>query len=277
MVNIDPLYFMTPVAVISFSAGLVLYWHFTRRFTWWTLLYSLVAYAGAIALKYAVQLPTILAYSQAVGSAPAAMGLYYGTQTALFEVGGAYLIASYAVSRMKLSAEDAGGYGIGLAFWENGVLLGVPLLVEYVAYYYVLSMAGSSAAHTVYSVLVQNSPALFYGPYQALPLIGYSILERISSLLAHFSWGLLAVVAAATKKRSYLAVALPLGFIIDFLVPFAGEVGLGVFEGIIFVIGVAFLAAALALTKGVRKGGAGEEAKVPPPAAASQAQTPPNG
>jgi hypothetical protein len=269
--NIDPLYFVTPAVVISFSAGLVLYWHFSRRFTKWTLLSSLVAYGGAIALKYAVQIPTFHAYSQAVGSAPAALGLYYGVQTALFEVGGAYLVASYAVSKRKLSAADASGYGIGLAFWENGVLLGLPLLVEYIALYAVLSVPGSAAAQAAYALLSKSSPGLFYGPAQALPLIGLSLLERASSLIAHLSWGVLAVLAAALGRRKYLAAAFPLGFIVDFLVPFAGVMGLGVFEFTLFAVSLAFLVVTLAIARGARKGAAAAAVETVPPAAGAPA------
>lgn len=260
MPNIDPLYFITPVVVISFSAGLVLYCHFAGRFTRWILLSSLVAYGGAIALKYAVQIPTFQAYSQAVGFAPAALGLYYGVQTALFEVGGAYLVASYAVSRNKLSVADGWGYGIGLAFWENVALFSLPLLVDYVALYAVLSVPGSAAAQTTYAILSKSSPGLFYGPARALPVIGLSVLERVSSLIAHLSWGMLAVLAAATGRKKYLVAAFPLGFVVDFLVPFARVMGLGVFEFTVFSVSLAFLALTLAISRRAKKGAAVETA-----------------
>ncbi|MGI0079116.1 MAG: hypothetical protein ACRECH_05790, partial [Nitrososphaerales archaeon] len=59
MQNIDPIYFITPITVIAFSFGLVIYCHYRRGFSKWVLGYSLAAYAGAIALKYLVQIPTI--------------------------------------------------------------------------------------------------------------------------------------------------------------------------------------------------------------------------
>jgi len=80
MQNIDPVYFLTPIIVISFSFGLVVYWRYKRHFSKWDLLYSLAAYALAIALKYVVQIPTFAA----VGGNPVALGLYYGLQTAAF-------------------------------------------------------------------------------------------------------------------------------------------------------------------------------------------------
>lgn len=252
MVNIDPLYFITPVAVIAFSAGLVLYWGLRRRFTGSALLYSLVAYAGAIALKYAVQIPTISWFRGVTDGSLAAMGVYYGAQTALFEVGGAYVVASYAVARGKLRAADAEGFGIGLAFWENGVLIAIPLLFEYALYYLVLSTPTSSAAQTIYSALSKGAPSLFYAPGAALPLVGYSILGRVSSLLAHMAWGILVVVAVVLKKRRYFLAALPLGFATDFLVPFAGRMGIGAFELTIFGVSVAWLGATLVATRSAR-------------------------
>jgi uncharacterized membrane protein YhfC len=268
LTNIDPLYFASPIVVLSFSVGLVIYFHLAKRLTRWTLLYSLVAYAGAIALKYAVQIPTIGAFEAATGSNPFALGVYFGLQTAVFEVGGAFLLASYAVSKRKFSTDDAAGFGVGLAFWENAVIFSIPLLLDYTVYYAMLSSPGTSIAQTLYPILAKDAPTLFYSPSAALPLIGYAILERITSLLGHLAWGLLCVVAAVTKRKSYLALAFPLGFAIDFLVPFSPYVGLGVFEFGIFAIGAAGLVAALAVTKRARAEGHGgpSAGPVPPPA-----------
>ena len=65
MENIDPVYLLYPIIVVAFSFGLVLYWRFRRNFTWAVLAFSLVAYAGAIALKYNVQIPTFHAFDSA--------------------------------------------------------------------------------------------------------------------------------------------------------------------------------------------------------------------
>ncbi len=213
-----------------------------------------MAYAGAIALKYIVQLPTIRALDSAFGNSPVVLGVYYGIQTAVFEVGGAFLVAAIAVSRKHFKANDAEGFGLGLAFWENGVLIALPLLLNYIVYYAILSTPNSSLAQSLYSTLTKDAPSLFYGTSGALPLIGYAILERISSLLAHFSWGYLAVIAAVYRKRIYLAIALPVGFFVDFLVPFSQKIGIGMFELIVFLIGAIGLIIALAITRGVRRG-----------------------
>lgn len=252
MQNIDPVYFVTPLAVIALMAGLMFYWRRRRTLTLGAALYSLAAYAGAIALKYAVQIPTINAFEAATGGSLAALGTYYGAQTALFEVGGAYVVARLAISRAKLTAEDSEGFGLGLAFWENVALFAVPVLLDYAVYYVILS-AGGSSAQTLYSILSQDSPGLFLAPAGALPLVGYAVLERVSSLFAHLAWGLLCVLAAAHKRRGLFLFALPVGFVIDFLVPFSPTLGLGVFELTIFVISLAALSGALYLARPYRR------------------------
>ncbi|MHB8566960.1 MAG: hypothetical protein ACYC7D_12265 [Nitrososphaerales archaeon] len=93
----DPLYFAFPLTVITFSLGLVIYWHYKRSLTKWVTGFSALAYFGGIALKYIVQIPTINALESASGNNPAVLGSYYGIQTAVFEVGDAFLIASIAL------------------------------------------------------------------------------------------------------------------------------------------------------------------------------------
>jgi len=61
MQNIDPIYFLDPAVIIGFSLGLVVYWRRRRPFTRAVLLYSLVAYGGAIAVKAAFQAMTAAA------------------------------------------------------------------------------------------------------------------------------------------------------------------------------------------------------------------------
>ncbi|MGA2874864.1 MAG: hypothetical protein ABSE82_04900 [Nitrososphaerales archaeon] len=253
MQNIDLLYFISPIVIIAFSFGLVIYWHYKKSFSKWALAYSLAAYAGAIALKYIVQIPTYTAVESASGNNPLVLGLYFGIQTGVFEVGGAFLVASYAVSRGHFKANDAEGFGLGLAMWENGVLIAIPLLLNYIIYYAVLSTPNSTYAQTLYSDLTKDAPSLFYGTSGASPVIGYAILERITSLLGHFSWGYLAVLSAVYRKKIYLAIAMPIGFSIDFLVPFAQRLGTGPFELVVFLIAAGGLIAALAITRGVRE------------------------
>jgi hypothetical protein len=249
MENIDPVYFLTPLVVIAFSVGLVAYWRRRRRLTMFVLLFSAVAYFGAIFAKAVFQYLTYRPpFFPASGGNLYVLGAYFGLQTVFLEVGGAYLVARYAVSHGMLSANDAEGYGISLALWENGVLVGGSLLVSYAIYYATLAGSGT-AAEQMFTTLILSSPSLFDAPSRALPLIGFAVLERVSSLLIHFSFGYLCVLAAVFKRRTFLLLALPMG-LVDFLAPFAGSVGTGAFEGVLFAIALICVAGALGLTRG---------------------------
>jgi hypothetical protein len=85
-----------------------------------------------------------------------------------------------------------------------------------------------------------------------LPLVGLGILERTSSLLVHFSWGYLCIVAAYFHKKKYFLLALPMG-LIDFFVPFAQAMTLPVFEALILAFAVASLGVAIISTRKLRK------------------------
>ena len=107
MQNIDPLFILQPVIVIILCVALLAYWHVKRRFHPMVLFYSLVAYGVAIALKEALQIPTVTAVTNYFGSTSAGLGVYYGLQTVFFEVGLAYVVAWYVVSRGMLEKKDA--------------------------------------------------------------------------------------------------------------------------------------------------------------------------
>lgn len=269
MQNIDPLFIIYPLVVIGFSFGLVVYWHYRRKFTRWDLLFSFLAYAGAIALKYAVQIPTIHSFESATGGNPLAMGVYYGSQTVFFEVGGAYLVARYAIRRKKLGRSDAEGYGLGLALWENGVLIGLVTLLNFVTYYAILSSGAGTLSQTLYDALLKSEPGLFNPPGSALPSISLDILERISSLLAHFSWGYLVVLSVVFRRKLLLAAALPMG-LIDFFVPFASSIGVLKFELLIFFLSVSFFVLAITLARKAQKGSSQSLEKTLPEGAKSK-------
>jgi len=237
--NIDPLFILQPAIVIAICTALLLYLRKRRNFRLTVLSYSLVAYAVAIALKYAVQLPTIGSATSYFGQHSVGLGVYYGIQTVFFEVGLASVVAWYAVRKGNLTKKDAEGYGAGLAFWENAVLLGALSLIDLVAYYVILS-TNSSLAQTVYDVLSKNSPGLFDPVPQALVSVALGTVERVSSILIHLAWGYLCVIAAVYNRKRLLLVAMPMGMV-DFLVPFATSMGLALFEALVLAIGVVCL------------------------------------
>jgi len=243
LAEINVIYFLIPIATLALTFGTVFYWYYKRGLTLNALLYSFIAYFSAIIIKYVFQYFTLNPYSKMTGNNPPLLGIYYGLQTALLEVGLAYLVAKYATARGKLFRKDAVSYGLGLAMWENGVLISIPLLLNYLLYYIILA---SPASGSFYSTLRDLAPELFLPTSQALPLIGFSILERASSLLVHTAWGYLTVIAAVTGKRRYLYAALPMG-LIDFLVPYEPSLGIATFETLVFIVSSSCLVIALSL------------------------------
>jgi uncharacterized membrane protein YhfC len=236
MQNIDPLFILNPVIVIIICTALLVYWYFKRRFHLMVLVYSLVAYAVAIALKYAVQLPTINTVIGTFGSHSIVLGVYYGLQTVFFEVGLAYLVVWYAFSHGKIEKKDAEAYGSGLAFWENAVYLGILPLISLIVDLSILS-TNTPLAQTIYDQLSKNAPELFAPASQAIWSVALGIMERTSSILSHFAWGYLCFMAVYFRKKRLFLIALPMGFV-DFLVPFAQVIGIIVFEAVVFALSV---------------------------------------
>jgi hypothetical protein len=248
--NIDPIFILQPVIVIVIASGLMVYWYFKRRFHKEVWLYTLLAYGGAIALKYTVQIPTIILVTNTFGAHSIGLGIYYGLQTVVFEVGLAFVVAWWAVSHGKLAKKDAEAYGAGLAFWENAAFLSALSLINLVSYYVILSN-NTSLAQTLYTQLNTNAPGLFASTSEALQSVALGTLERVSSIMIHFAWGYLCIMAAVYNKKRLLIIALPMG-LIDFLVPFAQN-SIVLFEGVVFGLALLSVFIAWYATKRVRK------------------------
>lgn len=268
MQNIDPLFILQPAVVIALATALMLYWRFKRRFHMSVWLFSLIAFGGAIALKYAVQIPTFGLVQGYFGSQSVGLGVYYGVQTVVFEVGLAFAVAWWAVRHGKLESKDAEAYGSGLAFWENAVLLGALSLINLVAYYSILS-TNTPLAQTLYNQLNTSAPGLFAPASEALASVAVGVLERVSSIMFHVAWGYLCFMAAVYHKKRLFLIALPMGFI-DFLVPFA-SLSVAVFEAAVFGLSVLSVAVAWYAVRRVRK--SSEEKVDAVPAAQSATQT----
>ena len=248
MQNIDILYILQPVIVIAIASLLMLYWYRKRRFHATVFLYSLIAYGGAIALKYAVQIPTINAVTSYFGEHSVGLGVYYGLQTVFFEVGLAFLVAWFAVRRGALERKDAEAYGSGLAFWENAVLLSALSLINLITYYSILS-TNASLAQTLFTQLNANAPGLFAPASEALRSVALGIVERTSSIFMHLAWGYLCFMAAYYHRRRLFLIALPMG-LIDFLVPFAQN-AIVIFEAGIFTLSVISMLIAWYVTRNI--------------------------
>jgi hypothetical protein len=250
MQNIDPVFILQPVIVIVICLALLVYWRVKRRFHLMVFVYSLVAYSVAIALKYAVQIPTINSVISYFGAHSVGLGLYYGFQTVFFEVGIAFVVAWYLVRHGLLERKDAEAYGSGLAFWENAALLGILPLINLVAYLSILS-TNTPLAQTLYDQLNTSAPGLFAPASEALPLVALGVVERISSILIHVAWGYLCFMAVIYNKKRLFLIALPMGMV-DFLVPFAQN-SVVLFEAVVFALAVLSVFVAWYATGQVRK------------------------
>ena len=241
MQNIDMILLLQPVLAIAMSVAGILYWRRRRGFRAILLLLALPAYAVAIALKVVIQAFTYTAVSNYYGTMSVEVGLYFGLQTVFLEVGLAYVFASLAVRRLGLGPADGVSYGLSLAFWENGALLGaLPVLNLIVDYYLIAS--GSSVGQLVYSTLMNASPTYFLPPSDLIWFLLLGTLERLTSMLTHVAFGTLCVLAAFTRRKRFLAYALPMG-LLDALVPFA-SLNVDLFEGGIFLLSLGFIAVA---------------------------------
>ncbi|MDV3276877.1 MAG: YhfC family glutamic-type intramembrane protease [Nitrososphaerales archaeon] len=261
MQNIDPVLFAQPILVIAMSVGAIWFWWRSRGFRGILLGLSAVAYAAAIAAKYTIQILTLAPVVAYFGRMSLGLGLYYGLQTVLLEVGFAYLLAFYGARRRNLKVSDSVPFGLSLAFWENGVLLGLLSLLN-LSVLYLLLGSGTGDAQVVYNQLVSTTPYLFLPPLNLLPSVLIGALERVSSMLAHVAWGVLCVIAAATGNRRFFYAALPMG-LIDALVPFA-SLDTNVFEAVVFLLSCGFLVVAYSATLSVSRGGAIQSEPVQP-------------
>ena len=232
--SIDLIFVLQPIIVIAFSVGILLYWNWKEGISRYVLSFALLGYGGAVAAKIGFQyltVPTFLSISQ--GSLWL-LGLYLAFQTVVFEIGGTFLVARFAVSRRRMKRSDGVGYGLGLAFWENAVLISATSLLT-LLFYSITIAQGGAAAESLYALLSKSQPQLFFPPPEALQIIGWGVLERVSSLMAHLSWGYLCLRSAVSHRKGYFLLALPMGSI-DFLVPFAGVMPLPLFEIIVFML-----------------------------------------
>jgi len=229
---------LQPILALAITLGAIIFWWFRRGFRGIILLTSAAAYFIALTAKELIQIPTAVSVESMFGTTSIGLGLYFGLQTVFLEVGLAYLFAVYMARTRGLKASDGVSYGLALAFWENGVLLGVISIVN-LGVTYLLLAGGGSEANTVYNQLVTIEPAVFQSVTSLLPSVLIGTLERVSSMLAHLAWGMLCVFSAVSGRKRYLAYALPMG-LVDALVPFA-HLNTNLFEGVVFTLSLSFV------------------------------------
>ncbi|MQL55750.1 hypothetical protein [Acidianus ambivalens] len=105
----------------------------------------------------------------------------YGILTTILEPGFAYLFSRFI-------KENPETYGIGLAFWENAIFLGLLELPN-------------AFIETTTTVL----PLLY--------VLVIKIMDRTSSLFIHYSWGVSAYYSFWRKELKYIFAVAPLGMV----------------------------------------------------------------
>jgi|BEDMetMinimDraft_2_1075160.scaffolds.fasta_scaffold00096_4 hypothetical protein len=163
-------------ALISIFIGIIPL--FLVKRDWKVILIAGVAYILAIVGKEIIQ----LAFLSFFLTPQIPTYIAYGILTTIFEPGFAYLFSRFIKENPKT-------YGIGLAFWENAILLGL-LELPY------------AFIETTTTVL----PLLLY-------LIIIRIMDRTSSLLLHYSWGISAYYSFWRKELKYIFTVAPLGMV----------------------------------------------------------------
>jgi hypothetical protein len=257
--NIDPVLFLQPVVSVAVVVAAMLLIRRRSGFRGVMLLVSAIAYWCAIGAKTAVSYVGAAPIESAFGDTSIEFALFLGLQTVFLEVGLAYLGCAYLQRRGNLKPADAGPYGISLAFWENGVLLGVVSIVNLAVIYLIIG-SGSALGSTMYSLVHSSNAGLFQAPSALLPGVLLGTLERFSSTLAHVAWGVLCVLSAVTGRKRYLGYALPMG-LVDALVPFA-QYNLDLFEAVVFLLSVAFILVAIVSFNRERDGAFGQESSL---------------
>ena len=195
--SINPLIILSPI--LSIIIGLIPVIFFRPNGI--IVFVSAIAYFLAIGLKAAIEFLS----SNLISSSPIYLqALFYGSLTAIFEVGLAFLIPlifhKYFVEYTKRKAIS---YGAMLAFWENAILIGLAGLINIITL-----LVLQKYNPTLIQQAIHLQPILAYSTSQLLPLIGLGALERVDSFLAHASWGSLAYYYLFNKSRKFFLIAL---------------------------------------------------------------------
>ncbi|WP_052883148.1 hypothetical protein [Thermoproteus tenax] len=178
----NPLFWLGLISVLIGVVPL----SFVKR-SWRVLLVAGAAYFSAIIIKAIVQLSFLSFFL----TPQTATYLAYGLLTAITEPGMALLFARFV-------REYPGTYGVSLAFWENAVLLGISEVIAGLLF-------NLTALPPSLASMLASTPFLF--------LASVKIIDRTSSLLLHYSWGVSAYHSYWRKDVKYILITAPFGMV----------------------------------------------------------------
>jgi uncharacterized membrane protein YhfC len=121
--------------------------------------------------------------------------------------------------------------------------------------------AVSKRQFLTYTQLNANSSGLFASAPTVLSSVAVGIFERVSSIVIHFAWGYLCLMAVVYRKKWLFLITLPMGFI-DFLAPFAQN-SLVLFEAVVFVLSLISVSVACYAVKQVKRSLENQTAPLP--------------
>lgn len=227
--SINPVIILSPILSIIIATVPVIIFRPNASIA----LVSAFAYFLAIGLKAAIESLS----SNLISSSPIYLqALFYGSLTAIFEVGLAFLFPFAFQNYFKeYTKRKAISYGTMLAFWENGILEGLIVLINVAT---LLALQKYNPA--LVEQILRSQPALAYPTSQLLPYIGLGALERVSSFLAHASWGSFAYYYLFNRSKRFFLIAL-LGYIDAFVIIMRNRI-LPLYLGEIIVFAISLLA-----------------------------------
>ena len=150
------------------------------------LLIAGAAYFSAVIIKAVIQ----VSFLQFFLTPQIQTYLTYGALTAVTEPGLAYLFSRFVRQYPQT-------YGVSLAFWENGILVGLLGLVTAI-------------------VLPSNFNLVSMSPLLSEPLAVVVLgktMDRLSSLFIHYAWGVSAYMSFWKKNVKFILTTAPLGLI----------------------------------------------------------------
>jgi uncharacterized membrane protein YhfC len=223
------------MGMLTVGLGAMALWYLLKRPKLRYFAYGAILWAVAIIPKYIMDftitqpIQSILLRDLSATAVLAAMSLYVGLRTGLFESGFTYLAVKYTkLSRMGFNEAMALGLGFG---GIEAIFVGILSLL------------------TIATLMAQPVLAIFLPPEQlAISFIPVPILERLFTLFCHVFATLLAVYAVKLNDLRWLALSILFKTALDgALLPLQHAFGTGlsgiyIVEGYVAVLGIIALA-----------------------------------
>lgn len=214
--DMNPWLMLGPAGMVAVGLGSISYWRRRSHAPMRAFLFGGLVWAPSVAPKSLMDLTVTPMLSSRLDSslgsmwALAALGLYVGVRTDLFECGATYL----AVERTRLrdaSLDEATAFGVGFGATE-AVLLGLPSLIQ---------MAAFLANPSLIDAIPPEQRALVISQLGAPTYVVFApIMERAFTLFAHLFAALLIFSAVQGGRSRLFLLAFLYKTVLDAPVPY---------------------------------------------------------